>query len=70
MALALLNEFDEAIVQNVQDLIPRDPLVEWETLYDTVRIYQTKHYITYTTPSGPEGGYVYFYRERAAGWYK
>jgi len=70
MALALLNVFDESIVQNIQDLIPRDPPVEWETLYGTARIYQTKHYITYTTPSGPEGGYVYFYRERAAGWYK
>jgi hypothetical protein len=70
MALALLNIFDEAIVQNIQDLIPPDPepLVEWETLYGSVRIFQTKHYITYG--GGPEGGYVYFYREREAGWYK
>ena len=56
MALAL-NIFDEAIVQNIQDLIPPDPepLVDW-------------HYITHG--GGPEGGYVYFYREREAGWYK
>ena len=70
MALAFLNVFDESVVQNIQDLIPPDPppLVEWETLYGAERIYQTKHYITYG--GGPEGGYVYFYRERAAGWYR
>ena len=68
MALALSNVFSEAIVQNIQDLIPRDPPVEWETLYGSTRIYQTKEYITYG--GGPEGGCVYFYREREAGWYK
>ena len=68
MALALLNVFDEALAQNILDLVPRDPPVEWETLYGSTRIYQTKHYITYG--GGPEGGYVYFYREREAGWYK
>ena len=70
MALALLNVFDESIVQNIQDLLPADPdpLEDFETLYGSTRIYQTKHYITYG--GGPEGGYVYFYRERKAGWYK
>ena len=70
MALAFVNIFDENIVQNIQDLIPPDPepLVDWETLYGAERIYQTKHYITHG--GGPEGGYVYFYREREAGWYK
>ena len=68
MALALLNVFDEDIVQNIMDLVPRDPPVEWETLYGSTRVSQTKHYITYG--GGPEGGYVYFYRERKAGWYK
>ena len=31
-------------------------------------IYQTRHITTYG--GGPEGGYVYFFRERAPGWYK
>jgi len=50
MALAFVNIFDEAIVQNIQDLIPPDPepLVDWETLYGSELIYQTKHYITHT----------------------
>ncbi len=57
-------------MQNIQDLIPPDPepLVEWETLYGSERIYQTKHYITHG--GGPAGGYVYFYMEREAGRYK
>ncbi len=41
--------------------------IEWETLYDKVRLWETSHYITYG--GGPEGGYVYFYREREPGWY-
>ena len=64
----MLNLFGESIAQNIQELIPKDPPVEWETQRGTTRIYQTKHYITYG--GGPEGGYVYFYREREAGWYK
>ena len=47
MALAFVNIFDENIVQNIQDLIPPEPLVDWETLYGAERIYQTKHYITH-----------------------
>ena len=53
-------------LQNIQDFIPQQT-VDWETLYGKCRIYQTDHYITYG--GGPEGGYVYFYREREAGWY-
>ena len=70
MAIAFLNVFDESIVQNIQDFLPTDPdpLEDFETLYGSIRIYQTKHYITYG--GGPEGGYVYFYKEREAGWYK
>ena len=66
MALAFANIFDDSIVQNIQDLIPRR-FSDWETLYGKVKIYETDHYITYG--GGPEGGYVYFYRERPAGWY-
>ena len=41
MAIALLSVLDEAIVQNIQELIPPDPppLVERETLYGAERIY-------------------------------
>ena len=68
MTLAFANVFDDSIVQNIQDFIPEDqPSTDWETLYGKVRIYETDHYITYG--GGPEGGYVYFYRERAPGWY-
>jgi len=66
MAVALLSVIDESIVENFQEIIPPD--FEWVTLYVAERIYQTKYYITYC--GGPEGGYVYFYKERAAGWYK
>ena len=31
-------------------------------------IYKTKHLQTYS--GGPEGGYVYFYKERLPGWYR
>jgi len=39
----------------------------WVSFSITV-IWRTKHFITYG--GGPEGGYVYFYRERERGWYK
>ena len=66
MTLAFANVFDDSILQNIQDFIPQQT-IDWETLYGKRRIYQTDHYITYG--GGPEGGYVYFYREREAGWY-
>ncbi len=52
--------------QTIQDFIPQR-FSDWETLYGKCRIYQTDHYITYG--GGPEGGYVYFYREREPGLY-
>ena len=70
MALALMNIFDEAIVERIQDFIPDDPpnpLDDFDHLLGTVQIYQTKHFVTHT--GGPEGGFVYFYKERPAGWY-
>ena len=66
MTLAFANLFDDIILQNIQDFIPQQT-VEWETLYGKCRIHKTEHYITYG--GGPEGGYVYFYREREPGWY-
>ena len=71
MALALLNMFDELIVERIQDFLPEDPpdpFEDFDTLYGTVQIYQTKHYVTHS--GGPEGGLVYFYRERSPGWYR
>ena len=41
---------------------------EWETLYGCTEINQTRHYLTYG--GSPEGGYVFFYREREQGWYR
>ena len=67
MTTAFANVFDEAIIRNIQDFIPQR-FSGWETLYGKTRIYETDHYITYG--GGPEGGYVYFYRERQAGWYQ
>ena len=66
MTLAFANVFDDSIIQNTQDYIPQR-FSAWETLYGKCRIYHTDHYITYG--GGPEGGYVYFYRERETGWY-
>lgn len=71
MALALLNMFDELIVERIQDFLPEDPpdpFEDFDRLYGTVQIYETKHYCT--SGGGPEGGLVYFYREREAGWYR
>jgi hypothetical protein len=56
----------DVLVDRIADLIPRAP--DWETVYGAIAIYKTKHYITYG--GGPEGGLVYFFRERRAGWYR
>ena len=70
MTLAFANVFDDSIIQNIQDYIPRR-FSDWEALYGKCRIYQTDHFITYCggTAIGADGGYVYFYRERETGWY-
>ncbi len=38
-----------------------------ENSYGTRRVYETDDYVTYG--GGPEGGYVYLYREREPSWY-
>ena len=58
----------EGVVDQIAELIPEDPEIEWDTTYGSTVIWRTKHFITYG--GGPEGGYVYFYRERERGWYK
>ena len=63
----LLNQlFPEGIAENIADFILPPP-IEWTTVYGSTKIYQTKHIVTYG--GGSEGGFVYFYREREAGWY-
>ena len=65
----VLNQvFPDGVVDLIAELVPEDPEIEWEEVFGSTVIYKTKHMITYG--GGPEGGYVYFYREREAGWYK
>ena len=61
MAIALLNVFDVDVVQNIQDFI------HWEEKAGYTMICKTRHVQTYS--GGPEGGWVYFYKERRPGWY-
>ena len=68
MAEVLRQFLPDGVVGNIEAFIPRRPEVEWETLYGSTTIYETKHFLTYG--GGPEGGFVYFYRERSAGWYR
>ena len=68
MVEALLHVLPLGIVDHVAGIIPRRPEVEWETVYGITVIYKTRHIITYG--GGPEGGYVHFYKERPAGWYR
>ena len=42
--------------------------MDWGTVYGIVNIYKTSHLVTYG--GGPEGGYVYCWRERDPGWYR
>jgi len=57
--------FPEGVAEHIQDYART--YVEWETVYGSVMVYKTKHFLTYG--GGPEGGYVYFHRERDPGWY-
>ena len=68
MVEVLSHVFPEGVVDHIAELIPEDPEIEWEEVFGSTVIYKTKHLITFG--GGPEGGYVYFYREREAGWYK
>ena len=65
MVEVLTQFFPDAIVDNIAAYAA--PEIEWETVYGSTMIYKTKHIITYG--GGPEGGYVYFYKEREPGWY-
>ena len=62
----ILNQlFPDDIAVNIAEYIP--PPIDWTTVYGSTVIYKTIHFITFG--GGPEGGFVYFYREREAGWY-
>ena len=67
MAQVLRSVFPEELIDHIAALMPEDHRIEWETVYGATLIYRTKHFVTYG--GGPEGGYVYFYREREPGWY-
>ena len=67
MTEVLSQIFPEGVAENIVEFIPEQEDVAWETVYGSTTIYRTKHLITYG--GGPEGGYVYFFRERAPGWY-
>jgi hypothetical protein len=62
--------FPSEVVELIAEYAAEDVLdtLEWEATFGTTTIYRTKHIITYG--GGPEGGYVYFYKEREAGWYE
>ena len=66
MVEVLTRFFPDAIVDNIAAYAATEE-IEWETVYGFTMIYKTKHIITYG--GGPEGGYVYFYKEREPGWY-
>ena len=61
---ALPMDIIESILEYAQDTDD----IEWEAVCGSTRIYRTNHVLTYG--GGPEGGYVYFYKEREAGWYR
>ena len=62
----LLNQlFPDDVAENIVEIIPTP--IDWITIYGSIEIYKTKHIITYG--GGPEGGFVYFYKERESGWY-
>jgi hypothetical protein len=63
-------EFPSEVVELIAEYAAEDVLdtLEWEATCGTTTIYRTKHVLTYG--GGPEGGYVYFYKEREAGWYE
>jgi len=67
MTEVLSQIFPEGVAENIVEFIPEQEDVAGETVYGSTTIYRTKHIITYG--GGPEGGYVYFFRERAPGWY-
>jgi hypothetical protein len=66
MTEVLSQIFPEGVAENIVEFIPEQEAVAWETVYGSTTIYRTNHIITYG--GGPEGGYVYFFRERAPGW--
>ena len=68
MVEALRYIMPDGVVEDIDAFIPRRPEIEWEAVYGSTTIYATQRFITHG--GGPGGGYVYFYRERPAGWYR
>ena len=61
MSVALASVFDSRVVSNILSYYSSRPDVEWEEVYGSCVVWRTKHFITYG--GGPEGGYVYLFRE-------
>ena len=68
MSLALLPVLNVELIDRIHDFLPTEPEIEWEPLDSPITIYETKHWRTHS--GGPEGGYVYFHKERRRGWYR
>ena len=65
MADVLANVLPDGLIEHIADFI--SDVLDWDYVYGTTTIYETQHIVTYG--GGPEGGFVFFFREREPGWY-
>ena len=65
MAEVLANVLPDGLIEHIADFIGDG--LDWDYVYGTTTIYETQHIVTYG--GGPEGGFVFFFREREPGWY-
>ena len=65
MAEALADILPHGLIEHITDFIGDG--LDWEYVYGTRTIYETQHIVT--CGGGPEGGFVFFFREREPGWY-
>ena len=65
MAEVLANVLPDGLIEHITDFIGDG--LDWDYVYGTTTIYETQHIVTYG--GGPEGGFVFFFREREPGWY-
>ena len=67
MVEVLNNLLPDELLNRIESFMSDPERFQWGTVYGSTEIYKTKHFLTYG--GGPEGGYVYFYKEREPGWY-
>ena len=65
MAEVLANVLPDGLIEHIADFIGDG--LDWDYVNGTTTIYETQHIVTYG--GGPEGGFVFFFREREPGWY-